>query len=515
MTNSDVTTSRVAVSVAGVSKAFLGTPVLRDVDLELLRGEVHCLVGGNGSGKSTLIKTIAGVYRADSGQVQTPDGESHDARELDPTRAKSLGIHTVHQEPSIFLTLSVAENLFLGDSFPMRMGRIDRKALRSEAQQVLQRFGIHADPDQPLASLRPAMQTLVAVARALHETDEDTAGVLILDEPTATMAASEVEVVLAAVSRYATEGHAIILVTHRLEEVLAIADRITVLRDGAVVATRTASELDRASLANLIIGRELDDRRVNEPSESDETVLEIRGLCAGTVNGSSLSINRKEIVGIASLSDGGGTDFLEAIFGLRPVEAGTIHLNGHQVVAGAPRAMLRRGVSYVSQDRSLDGAFSPLTVRENLTVSRLRQFWRASHMAGRSETSYAGTLVEKFGVLPSRTDALMSKLSGGNQQKVVLARSLAANPTLVLIDEPTQGVDVGARADIHNHLRQAAASGSAVITVSSDLDELLRLCHRIVVFAGGEIVADRPAQLFEQAELVTLMNNSTVKAVPA
>jgi ribose transport system ATP-binding protein len=504
-------THDIALKVVGVSKTFFETPVLRDADIEVRRGEVHCLVGGNGSGKSTLVKIIAGVHHADCGTIRGPSGTEHEARHVSSATAKSLGIHTVHQESSVFPALTVAENLVLGNSYPTRLGRIDRGAVERRASELLERFRIPATPDQKVGELSPAVQALIAIARALQDSDHASEGVLVLDEPTATMAESEVKLLLAAIRGYAADGQGIILVTHRLDEVLAVADRVTVLRDGEIITTVDCRDLDRASLAELIVGRELADEsaRAQQPFAAKPVVLEISQLSVGPIRGLDLQVKMGEIVGVAALLGGGGSELLERVFALRSSSSGTIAIQGEPAHGCTSRELIKRRVALIPQNRGRDASFAPLSVRENLTAGAVRQYWRAGRLSRKAERAESRELARQYGVLPPEPRAVMSGLSGGNQQKVVLARWLRRKPLLLLLDEPTQGVDVGARAEIHEQIRAAVDAGAAALLASTDLDELVRLSDRIVVLADGVVVADRPSDRIDRREIVTLMNSTS------
>lgn len=508
----------VALGVVGVSKSFFETPVLGDVTWNVQHGEVHCLVGGNGSGKSTLVKILSGVHHADTGTIRGPSRAEHDATKMTPATAKALGIHTVHQESSVFPMLSVAENMMLGRGYPTRAGRINWRAVNRRCSALLERFGIPAAPGQQVAGLSPAVRALIAIARALQDSEHASDGVLILDEPTATLAAREVEVLMDAVRGYAADGQAIVLVTHRLEEVLAAADRVTVLRDGAVVATVAKAGLDRRMLAELIVGHELAEETAHAKPHALQgpVVLETRELTVGPVRGLDLTVRAGEVVGIASLMGGGGSELLARLFGLdRPGSLGGITLDGTPIQGCTPRQLIGRGVALIPQDRGSDASFAPLSVMENLTAGATGAYWRRGRMTRRAERADAVQLAVKHGVRPLDPRAVMSSLSGGNQQKVILARWLRRTPRLLLLSEPTQGVDIGARADIHQQIRAAVNNGAAAVLASTDLDELLRLSDRIIVISAGVVVAERPSEQIDRREIVTLMNSTPAIATHA
>jgi ribose transport system ATP-binding protein len=480
----------------GISKTFFATAALSDIDLTLEAGQIHGLVGENGSGKSTLVKILAGVYQADEGQIVGPAGTEFDASKMTPSDSRDLGIHVVHQDFPIFGAASVAENLFLGRDFPTRaFGRIDRREIRRRASWVLERFSVPARPDQACDELDPAVRAMLAIARALQDCEDTSDGVLILDEPTAALTESEVETLLAATRQYARDGQAILLVTHRLDEILDTCDVVTALRDGQHVATKPRAEITRRHLIEMIIGREFVAHEAEARSEEVADlgglppVLEMRDVTSDRVRDISLSVRPGEIVGIAGLVGSGRTELLEAVFGQRPRDSGTVTVLGEELHGGPAEAMAR-GVAMIPEDRGQDAAFGLLTVRENLSVSVLDSFWGSGRMRRRPERDEAAELIRQFDIMPADPNATMSNLSGGNQQKVVLARWLRREPKLLLLDEPTQGVDIGAREQIHGVVRDAAKTGTGVLLVSSDVEELVELSDRVLVLIDGRIVSE-------------------------
>ena len=487
--------------VTGLVKEFPGTQALAGVDLEIARGEIHALVGANGSGKSTLIKILAGVYQGDAGELEVQGGRVA-AGAVTPSWAMAAGLGFVHQDLGLIEGLTVAENLFLGLPYPRKQGRIDWGGLHRAAEQMLARLDIDADPGQPLGTLRASDRTLVAIGRAVRGREELHAGTLVLDEPTAKLPANEVQRLLGALRRYAANGQSILYVSHRLDEVLACADRITVLRDGRVVASTPAAELGYAQLASLIAGRELaapGDKATGGQLAGDraqEPVLAVRDLHAGALEGIDLSVEPGEVIGLAGLVGSGRSSLLKALFGALPRTRGDVRVSGRPLVSGDTAAAVAAGVGYVPEDRAREGAFLRLEVRENLSATAL------AGNRGRGALGVRGWLrlgaerrscehaIDRFSVRCTGPDGQMALLSGGNQQKVVLARWLASATRLLLLDEPTQGVDVGARAEIYGYVRQAASDGLAVIVASSDTDELIELCDRVLVLAGGRITAE-------------------------
>lgn len=482
----------VRVEIRNVSKTFPGTLALKDVDLDIRPGEIHALVGGNGSGKSTLIKILTGVYQADEGGTVRVGDVSMRASQSSPERARAMGVHAVHQDLGVFLDMSVAENLALGYGYETGVGaRVRWRAQRTRTRQLLKRFEIDASPGTQLSTLSQAAHTQVAIARALQAQEQGSEGLLILDEPTASLPAHEVDVLLGMLRRYATQGQAILYVSHRLDEVLQLSDRITVLRDGSKVGTYEASDLDEDSLIRLIIGRQLDRVFPAMPEVTrTETVLDLRGLCAGPLVDVNLSVRAGEVVGLAGLLGSGRTEILRAIFGDLPREAGEVLLNGSRFDPHHPSEAMEAGVAYVPENRATDAAFLDLPLFANLSMANVSDYWLMGRMANRRMRADARRLMGEFLVKASSENALLGTLSGGNQQKVILARWLRRKPRLLLLDEPTQGVDVGARAEIYALVRQAVAAGAAAIVVASDFEELAHVCDRAVVLREGRVVGE-------------------------
>lgn len=493
MTLAPAQDTEIALAARGVCKSFGGTRALSDVDLELRRGEVHALVGGNGSGKSTLIKVLAGVHTADAGELQLGDGSPTDLSGHTPEGAAAAGLRFVHQDLGIFETLDVAENLAIGHGYERGLGgRIAWRRNAAEAAAVLSRFGVDVDPAAPAASLSVAQRAMVVIARALRDTGDD--AVLVLDEPTAALPPHEVEILSDAIRRLAGSGCAILLVTHRLEEVTLLADRVTAIRDGVVVGNLDASELTESALVNLIVGREM--AAVGAPPAADpdaEVALEVRGLEAGPLRGVDLAVHRGEVVGIAGLLGSGRSELLHACYGSLPLTAGSVHVAGRRVERPRPSRMRDLGMTLVPEDRQAAAVFPSRDVRENMTDGRLRPYFRRLLMRdGRLRADVRADAV-RFKVKAPSDSAGIDTLSGGNQQKVVLARCLREEPGVLLLDEPTQGIDVGAREEIFELISAAARSGCAVVVVSSEFEELVRLSHRVLVLSGGRIVQEHRA----------------------
>ncbi len=495
--------------IAGLSKAFGGTQALDDVSFDVQPGSIHALLGGNGSGKSTLIKILAGVVKADSGSIAV-SGASIDATDLSPRKAAESDISFVHQQDSTFSTLSVAENLAIGRGFETsRFGRINYRSLRGRASEVLARFGVDCDPEQPMASLSPAARMVVAIARALQDQERASSGILVLDEPTAALPKTEVTLLLDSLQRFAAAGQSILFVTHRLDEVSSVADRVTVLRDGRVAATLDA--FDRNTLATLIAGREMRSTMTRRPtSVASVPKLEVRDLVVGPIKGVSFTANQGEVLGIAGTLGSGRSTLLKALFGLRRVESGAIDLGGESLRLRNSGDAVKAGIAFIPEDRRSEAAFDSLSVSENLFAGNLKGFWQGGRFDAGNERRMARGLMGSYLVKASSEEAVFGTLSGGNQQKVILARWLRRGPGVLLLDEPTQGVDIGARHEIWGLVRDSLET-TTVVVVSSDFDELATACDRVIVLRDGKVIATCQGDELTEARLNELAHSGVME----
>ncbi len=481
---------QLALQVKGVTKRFGAIPALDGVSFELVRGTVHALLGGNGSGKSTLSKILAGVHHADAGAMQV-GGRVLDLRKITVAQSYEAGLRFVHQHSSTFPDLTVAENLAFGRGFDTsRLGLIRWGATRRRAVEVLERLQIDVDPDAEVGTLSPATQKMVAIARALQDQEGSSDGVLVLDEPTAALPDAEVAVLLDAVRRYAAAGQTIIYVTHRLEEVFATADHATLLRDAKLVGTVLPTELTHDDLVELIMGRPVGQIERLRAHADGPVVLEVEGLSAGRLEPVSMSVRSGEIVGIAGLIGSGRSSLLKSLFGCLHRRAGKVSVDGEQVELSSPAAAMAAGIAYVPEDRLADAAFTDLSVLENISIGSLRTYWRRGVLLRRRERRDAQELMSQFLVKAPSPDAPISALSGGNQQKVILARWLRRKPRVLLLDEPTQGVDAGARAEIYELINGAVRKGSVALVASSDSEELAAICNRVIVLRKGRVIGE-------------------------
>lgn len=505
---------RTVLRAVGISKSYGPTRALDDVGLTLNRGEIHALLGGNGSGKSTLIKILSGIEKADSGEISFADSQemshadSHlPAAKMTPAKAREVGLHVVHQRSTVFPNMSVAENLALGRGYPTYASSINWKELRQHTKRVLERFEIAATPNTRLDALSPAVQTTVAVARALQDSDEASDGILILDEPTAALPTHEVQVLLSALRRYAQAGQGIILVTHRIDEILSIADRITVIRDGRLVGTVENDGLTQHELIEMMLGKSTAEVfHSDEETAVGHPMLEVENLSVGPLHGIEISLREGEIVGLAGLLGSGRTELLQGLFGARAVQ-GEIRLGGKKLKLRSAQDAMKSGIAYVPEDRAAAAAFLDQSVGVNVTIASLDRYWRNLRLQRGLERREVQAAIRDAGVSAPGPDARLSVLSGGNQQKVILARWLRRRPRVLLLDEPTQGVDVAARSEIHAQVRAAVREGASALLVSSDFEELADACDRVLVLAAGRVVAEVSGARLTSQELTQLVHH--------
>lgn len=498
--------SGIALRISHVSKTFPGTRALRGVSFDLAIGGIHALVGGNGSGKSTLVKILAGVEHGDPGGRIVLRHTEVPADRMTPAKARSLGLHFVHQNPAVFPDLSVAENLAIGNGFETSaIGSIRWRALRKRTRALLERFEIPAQPGTLVRSLRPAERSMVAVARALQDQEGQHSGVLVLDEPTASLPTDEVERLVSALKRFAAAGQTILFVSHRLDEVIATASEVTVFRDGQVAGRLNSPEITEERLIELIAGRKIDRIYPEMPAvDTQALALETRGLAGGPLRGVDLQLKRGEVLGVAGLLGSGRSELLKMIFGAYRIRSGTVVINGQPVRFRDIGDAMAAGVAYVPEDRGGEATFIDLTLADNLVAGSISRYWKALHLDHRTMRSDARASIDRFTIRTSSDRQKMGTLSGGNQQKAVLARWLSRHPTILLLDEPTQGVDVNARTEIYQLIRQAVDEGCSVLLVTSDFEELAGLSDRVVVLVNGRISAELAAPDLDPAHLTEL-----------
>lgn len=490
------------LQVDTIHKSYGGVHALRGVSLRVMPGEVHALCGENGAGKSTLIKVLTGSVTPDAGSVRC--GEHR--LELGNVRAAEMaGIGVVHQESMGFPDLHAVDNLFVGRE-PRRRGRwrLDRPRMRREAREVLDRLGEAIDLDRPLGDLSLAQRQMVAVGRALLLKCR----LLILDEPTASLSLRESQVVLRMVEQLKQDGVSVLYVSHRLEEIFQVSDRVTVFRDGQWVSTNKTSELTRGTLIQQMVGREvaeLEARHGRDRTEAPPRLI-VRGLTrAGVFEDVSLTVGAGEVVVLAGLVGAGRSEVARCIFGIDRADAGTVAVESRSLRAGSVRDALRAGVALLPEDRQHEGLVLPMSVAANLSMANLTRLAPRGIMHFARERELARTQVERLGIKVADIRHPVASLSGGNQQKVVLGRWLAARPQVLILDEPTRGIDVGAKAQVHRLLRELTDAGMAILVVSSDLTEVLSIADRIVVMRQGKCVAEFLGRTVSQEQLLQQM----------
>jgi ribose transport system ATP-binding protein len=478
-----LTVSAPALSLRGVTKAFPGTLALDDVDLEVARGEIHALVGHNGSGKSTLVKVLAGYHAPDAGTA-TVDGASMALTHGDRS---SAGLRFVHQSTGLVEALSVADNFRLC-SGSTRLRRLHRADERRAADKALRALGYAIDPSLPVGALGAAERTAVALARAL-EGWQDEVRLVVLDEVTASLPGPEVERLLAALRMVRETGVAVLFVSHHLDEVLDIADTVTVLRDGRRVATTPATELTHEGLVELMLGRTVDraPSRVDRMSGAGPALLDVRELGGQVLSTLDLDVRAGEVLGIAGLTGSGREEVAGLLSGRLP-RWGTVSVGGQEIPAGDARAAIAAGLCCVPSDRAAQALLPLGSVRQNLTLADLAPFWQRGRLSQGQERHESARWCRDLEIRPGRTEDPVTGLSGGNQQKVVLARWLRTRPRVLVLDEPTQGVDIGSKADIHLLVDKAAAEGAAVVVCSTDAEELARVATHVLVLHRGQAV---------------------------
>jgi rhamnose transport system ATP-binding protein len=473
--------SQPIVELVGISKRFGVVHALQNVDLNLFPGEVHALVGENGAGKSTLVKILAGIHRPDTGVVKV-GGEMVELRS--PTQAQDLGIAVVQQEPMLFPDLDVAENVFMGRHPRDRFRRVDWKRMYREVDQLLASLDVSLSSHAPVQGLSVAEQQLVEIAKALSLQ----ARVLVLDEPTAALSSHEVDELFAIVKQLREREVAVLFVSHRLDEVFTIADRLTVFRDGTHIITAPVSQMNTEEMIKHMVGRELSNLFPKGEAEIGEVVLEVRQLTRpGVFADVNFQLRRGEILGFAGLVGAGRTEVERVLFGIDRAESGEIWLKGKKVRIRSPKRAMDYGIAYVPEDRHQHGLVMNFSIASNVTLAILQQVSRLGLLDPRRERKIASAYSSQLNVRSAGVEQLVNALSGGNQQKVVLGKWLATNPSVLILDEPTRGIDVGAKAEVHRIISDLAARGLAIILISSELPEVLAMADRVIVLHEGRV----------------------------
>lgn len=474
------------LSARGISKAFAGVTVLRDVDLDLRKGEIHALLGENGAGKSTFAKILAGVHKPTRGTLSL-NGQPVEISS--PIVAQKLGITLIHQEPISFPDLSVAENLVLGRGEEGWFSRVPWAEMTREARRQIDLLGVSIDVTRPMRGLSIADQQMVEIGRALASDSR----LIIMDEPTAPLTPKEVETLFGIVRRLRDEGRTIIFVSHRLEEVRALCDRVTIFRDGVKISTDEIGKLDDADIIRLMIGRPLKEYMHKHSASIGDVALEVENLTLpGRFQDISFQVRHGEIVGLGGLVGAGRTDVACAIFGVQPAESGSVKVDGKPVDIRQPDDAIRLGLAFVPEDRAIAGIFRTLSVEQNITAAVPGKIAPQGIIRRGIERLLAAESVRKFRIRLASVKQPIGELSGGNQQKAILARWLLSEPGILILDEPTRGIDIGVKAEFYDIIGELAAQGRAILLISSELPELLALCDRVLVMAEGRLTAEIP-----------------------
>jgi ribose transport system ATP-binding protein len=488
-----------------ITKRFPGVTALDGVDFELESGEVHVLLGENGAGKSTLIKMLSGAYHPDEGEILL-DGQRVDISSA--TVAQNLGISTIYQEFNLVPELSVAENIFLGRQ-PRRFGIVDRRRMRDEAGKQLERIKVRVDPDAPVSALGVAQRQMVEIAKALSLD----ARILIMDEPTASLSGQEVNRLFEIVGSLKERGVGIIFISHHLDEVTEIGDRVTVLRDGMMVG-QVPADTEHSELVRMMVGRSIEDQFPRRRPEIGEVLLEVKSLSRkGILEDVSFQVRAGEVVGMAGIVGAGRTELARAIFGVDPLDSGEVWVEGRRMERADPREAKHRGLGFITEDRQGQGIVPPLSVAENLGLASLEHNTSAGLVNRRGQWNQARKMIDDLNIRTPGPEQEIRYLSGGNQQKVVIGRWLLANSRVLIMDEPTRGVDVGAKVEIYELMNELTENGAGILMISSDLPEVLGMSDRILVMSGGRITGELSAEEASQERVMALATQGTEATV--
>jgi ABC-type sugar transport system ATPase subunit len=485
------------LALEGIAKLFGGIAVLRDVDFDVRPGEVHALVGENGAGKSTLMKIASGVYQPDAGTM-TLSGARYAPR--NPFESLKAGVAMVHQELSLADDLSIAENI-LALREPVRFGMVRWRELYGRARAMMREFGLNASPDAPVSSLSIGYRQVVEILKALASNPR----VVVFDEPTSSLEAHESALVLQTIGKLAARGIGVVYVSHRMDEVFQVASRVTVLRDGRWVATKSISETTLPQVVNAMVGRELSDLYPPKAEGLSGELLRVQGLSRrGSFEDVSFALRQGEILGFSGLVGSGRTELMRAIFGVDAPDAGWVAMAGRRLRFKSVFDAMRNGVAYVPEERKTLGLFLDRTVEDNVACACLGECSRRGLVRPRLTHDLAAEYCRKLEVKARDVEQEVSALSGGNQQKVLLARWMATQPKVLIVDEPTRGVDVGAKGEIHKMLREYASEGNGVIAVSSEMPEIIGLCDRVIVLREGRVAGEVPGAEATEERLIEL-----------
>ena len=492
------------IEMKGIDKAFGSNQVLKNAGFFLKDGEVHALMGENGAGKSTLMKILTGVYTRDAGTVLV------DGKEVvykNPQEAEKAGIVFIYQELNVLFDLTVEENLFMGKEITKGFGICDKKAMRAKAQEVMDKMGVNIPVNAVMSDLSVGQQQMVEICKALMAD----AKVIIMDEPTAALTASETRGLFEVINSLRKKGVSIVYISHRMEEIFELCDRITVLRDGEYVGTENIADIDLDHVVQMMIGRTIGERFPKRESHIGAEVLRVEGLSSGKLfKDIHFDVKAGEVLGVSGLMGAGRTEIMQALFGNLPVDAGKIYIGGKEITIKNPRQAIAAGIGFITEDRKVEGLLLEKSIAENIHIANLRKVSNGFVLNKEKQMAIVKKGIEEFKVRCFGPEHECGNLSGGNQQKIVLAKWVYTDPKILILDEPTRGVDIGAKKEIYNIINQMAANGVAVIMVSSELPEVLGMSDRIAVVHEGKITGILDAAEADQAKVMTLATGGSL-----
>ena len=491
-------TNKKVLSLEGITKIYPGVRALDNVHMDFCEGEVHAIVGENGAGKSTFIKTIAGAIVPDAGQIHC-QGQTFTA--MTPHISRSLGIEVIYQEYNLIETLSAAENICLGE----KLGKlVNFKLMNEKARKIFKRFDIDIHPNTPVRNLSSAQMQIVEIAKSISKDTK----ILIMDEPTAPLTVKDVEILMNIINDLKKNGVTIIYISHRIEEIFRISDRVTVLRDGQYIKTLNTCDTNRQELINLMVGRELTESYPQRSHKLGEAALEVKGISGDTNQDISFIVRQGEVLGISGLVGAGRTELLRAIYGADKITHGEIFINGEKQKIHSPKDAIAAGIGLIPEDRKRQGLVLPMGVDWNISVMSIKNLCKNSVVNRKNEKELAEKYKELLGIkVPDVTNPVKS-LSGGNQQKVVIAKTLAAESDIIFFDEPTRGIDVGAKQEIYNLMNYLASQGKTIVMVSSEMEELLGMSDRVIVLNDGRLVGELAKEEFDQSRILDIASGS-------
>ena len=488
----------VVLSLKNITKRYPGVVALNNVSIDFIKGEVHALLGENGAGKSTLIKILSGAVRNDEGNIIIDEKEY---KHMTPKISRGHGVEVIYQEYNLINTLSVAENICLGEKTE---GLVNYKAIREKAKKIFDRFNIDINPDIKVRDLSPALQQLVEIAKAISKD----AKVIVMDEPTAQLTLGEVENLYKIIEALKKNGVTIIYISHRLEEIFQVTDRVSIMRDGQYITTVNTKETNRKELISLMVGRALTESYPNRNCIKEEVAMEIKNVSGLKNSNVSFEIKKGEILGLAGLVGAGRTELVRVIFGADKKNSGEVFIDGKKVEINSPKQALKFGIGLIPEDRKNQGCFLRKSIKWNVVISNIKDISKNGIVNNESEQKQADEYKEKLRIKTPSVDQIVSNLSGGNQQKVVLAKVLATNSDIIIFDEPTRGIDIGARHEIYNIMNELVEDGKAIIMISSDMEELLGMSDRILVLCEGKISGEILKNDFSQNKILELASSN-------